>query len=242
MMRLAPFLDHTLLAPDATTADIDRLCAEGRRHGVAAVCVNPVWVARCAGLLQGSDVVVAAVIGFPFGMIESESKADEARRAVDRGARELDVVVALGAAKDGDWGYVTADIAATVGAADGRLVKVIIESALLSPAEIIRACEAARDAGAGYVKTSTGYHARGGATATAVRLMRQTVGDDMGVKAAGGIRDCVTALVMLAAGATRLGTSRAAALAECVGPGPLRLDELAPLTGDRPDSRIHSAR
>lgn len=200
------------------------------------------WVAHCADQLQGTDVVVAAVIGFPFGAIESESKAEEARRAVDRGAGELDVVVALGAVKDGDWRYVRADIAATVRAADGRLVKVIIESALLSPAEIVRACETARDGGAGYVKTSTGSHVRGGATTTAVRLMRQTVGDDMGVKAAGGIRDCVTASAMFAAGATRLGTSSAAALAECVGPGPLRLDELAALTGDQPESRVEAAR
>jgi deoxyribose-phosphate aldolase len=122
-----------------------------------------VWVGRCAARLSGSSVVVAAVVGFPLGAIESATKAAEAARAVERGARELDMVAALGAMKAGDWAYATQDVADTVRAAEGRLVKVIIESALLSPAEIVRACEMARDAGAGYVKTSTGYHARGGA-------------------------------------------------------------------------------
>jgi deoxyribose-phosphate aldolase len=228
-VRLAPFIDHTLLAPEAVEADIDRLCGEALRHGVAAVCVNPVWVGRCATRLAGSQVVVASVVAFPFGASDTAVKAAEAARAVQQGARELDMVVALGAVKDGDWRFVERDIAATVAAAGGAVVKAIIESALLSGPEIIQACEVARNAGAGYVKTSTGYHSGGGATATAVRLMRRTVGDDLGVKASGGIRDCAGAAAMFAAGATRIGSSRGAALAECVGTGPLPLSELPAL-------------
>jgi deoxyribose-phosphate aldolase len=229
-VRLAPFIDHTFLAPEAVEADIDRVCGEALGHGVAAVCVNPVWVRRCAARLAGSRVVVASVVGFPFGATDTAIKAAEAALAVEHGARELDMVVALGALKGGDWRFVERDIAATVAAGHGAVVKVIIESALLSDAEIVRACEVARNAGAGYVKTSTGYHGSGGATVAAVRLMRRTVGDDLGVKASGGIRDCAGATAMFAAGATRIGTSRGAVLAECLGPGPRPLAELPALS------------
>ena len=237
-VRIAPFLDHTLLAAEATASDIDHLCDEAVRHRMAAVCVNAAWVTRCAERLSGSGVVVAAAVGFPFSASTSATKAYEASQAVADGARELDMVAPLWALRTGDWGYAVQDIGETVRAAHGALVKVIIESALLSPPEIVRACEIARDAGAGFVKTSTGYHARGGATTAAVRLMRRTVRDEIGVKASGGIRDCETAAAMFAAGATRIGTSRGAELAECRDPGPrtwLELDaipeELAAVDG-----------
>lgn len=245
-MRLAPFVDHTLLAPEATAADIDCLLAEAVRHGVRAVCVNPVWVARCAERLNGTAVVVASVIAFPFGASDGRIKAMEAGRAIDQGATELDVVAALGAFKSGEWHVAEQDIAAVVKVAGRVLVKVIIESALLTRPEIVQACQVVRNAGAGYVKTSTGYHPSGGATVEAVRLMRRTVRDDLGVKASGGIRDCETARAMFAAGATRLGTSRGALLAECVGPGPLAYadlpagpDELAP---ESPHGSVGAAR
>lgn len=227
--RIAPFLDHTLLAPEATAPDIDQLCNEAVRHGMAAVCVHAAWVARCAARVAGSGVAVAAVVGFPSGASVSATKAFEAAHAIGNGARELDMVASLWALKAGDWRYAERDIAETVRAADGALVKVIIESALLTPPEIIRACEVARDGGAGFVKTSTGYHTRGGATVAAVRLMRRTAGDAMGVKASGGIRDCGDAAAMFAAGATRIGTSRGAALAACLDEGPRTLAALAAL-------------
>ncbi|HEU4563833.1 MAG TPA: deoxyribose-phosphate aldolase [Gemmatimonadaceae bacterium] len=224
--RVADFIDHTLLKAEASRGDIATLCAEAREHRFAAVCVNPVWVPLCRELLSGSGVRLATVVGFPLGASEAESKAAETALAVRRGAEEIDMVAAIGHVKSGDWAHVAADIAAVVRAAEGRLVKVIIESAALTPVEIIRACETARDAGAGYVKTSTGFHPAGGATAEAVALMRLTVGDALGVKASGGIRDCESALRMLAAGATRIGTSSGVAMARCSGPGPLPLAEL----------------
>ncbi len=230
--RLAPFVDETLLAPDATHADIDALCDRASRHGVAAVCVNPAWVYRCASQLAGSTVAVAAVIGFPFGAHETAIKAAEAALAMERGAKELDVVAALGLMRAGRWRDVERDIAAVVRETKGALVKVIIESALFSPVDIVRACQAAQAAGAGFVKTSTGFHPNGGATTAAVWLMRRTVKDTLGVKAAGGIRDCATAEAMFDAGATRLGSSRGAELAECVGRGPRTWAELAPTAGD----------
>jgi deoxyribose-phosphate aldolase len=224
--RIADFVDHTLLKAEATRADILRLCAEARRHRFAAVCVNPCWVPLCSEELDGAGVSLATVCGFPLGATTSRAKAFEAAEAVRYGAVEVDMVAALGRLKGGDWQHVTDDIRAVVEAVPGVLVKVIIESALLTPSEIVRACEAARDAGARYVKTSTGFHSAGGATIEAVRLMRRTVGEGMGVKASGGIRDCVTALGMLAAGASRIGTSSGVALAECLGPDPLPLGAL----------------
>ncbi len=226
--RFAPFVDETLLAPDATPADIDALCERGSRHGVAAVCVNPLWVYRCATQLASSTVVVAAVVGFPFGANETAIKAAEAALAMERGAKELEVVAALGLMRAGRWRDVERDIAAVVRETRGALVKVIIESGLLAPTDIVRACHAAQAAGAGFVKTSTGFHSAGGATTSAVWLMRRTVQDALGVKAAGGIRDCAAAQALFDAGATRIGSTRGAELAECLGRGPRPWRELAP--------------
>jgi deoxyribose-phosphate aldolase len=226
-VRFAPFLDETLLAPDATPADIDALCEGAVRHGAAAVCVHPLWVRRCVEQVTGSRVVVAAVVGFPFGANEPAIKAAEAALAVEHGAREVDVVAALGAIRSARWRDVEFDIASVIGATEGAAVKVIIESAMWSADEIVRASEVVRDSGAAFVKTSTGYHPAGGATAAAVRLIRLTVRDAIGVKASGGIRDCATAEAMFDAGATRLGTSRGAELAVCVGRGPRRWPEIS---------------
>jgi len=224
--RIAEFIDHTALKAETTRADIDQLCSEALEHEFAAVCVNPVWVPHCAARLQGSRVAVATVVGFPLGANQSEIKAAETSLAVRQGATEIDMVAAIGHIKGGDWHHVADDIAAVVGAAAGRLVKVIIESAQLTPVEIIKASALAREAGAQYVKTSTGFHAAGGATAEAVALMRLVVGDSMGVKASGGVRDCATALRMIANGATRIGTSSGVGMAQCLGRGPLPMREL----------------
>jgi deoxyribose-phosphate aldolase len=224
--RLADFIDHTLLKPEATQRDIEQLCAEALSHRFAAVCVNPVWVPLCRDRLAGSGVTVATVAGFPLGASTSESKAAEAARAAEQGAEELDMVAAIGQMRSGDWGHVARDIEAVVRAVPGKLVKVIIESALLAPLQIVRACTVARDAGAHYVKTSTGFNAAGGATPGAVALMRLTVGDALGVKASGGVRDGETAFRMIAAGATRIGTSSGVAMAEQVGRGPMPLADL----------------
>jgi deoxyribose-phosphate aldolase len=214
------WIDHTLLRPEATAGEIDRLCDEALAHRFVSVCVNPVWTARCAARLAGSGVAVASVVGFPLGAGVPSIKAAEAARAVRDGAAELDMVAALGHLRGGDWGYVADDIDAVVRAA-GVPVKVIIESALLTPEEIVRASAIARDAGARFVKTSTGFHPAGGATTEAVELIRRTVGETMGVKAAGGVRDCATALRMIAAGATRIGTSSGVRIAGCLGRVPL---------------------
>jgi deoxyribose-phosphate aldolase len=224
--RVADFVDHTLLKAEATRADIEKLCAEAREHRFAAVCVNPVWVELCAGELAGSDVAVASVCGFPLGATTSRAKASEAAEAVSRGAAEVDMVAALGHIKGGEWAYVEDDIRSVVDASRGALVKVIIESAVLSPEDIVRASAIAKEAGAHFVKTSTGFHPAGGASVDAVRLMRLTVGDDLGVKAAGGVRDCATALAMIGAGASRIGTSSGVAFVGCLGPEPLSLAEL----------------
>jgi deoxyribose-phosphate aldolase len=224
--RIAEFIDHTLLKAETTAAEIDQLCAEALEHEFAAVCVNPVWVPRCAGRLKGSPVALATVVGFPLGANQSEIKAAEAALAIRQGATEIDMVAAVGHIKGGDWNHVADDIAAVVRAAGGTLVKVIIESAHLTPVEIIKASALAREAGAQYVKTSTGFHPAGGASAEAVALMRLVVGDSMGVKASGGVRDCATALRMIANGATRIGTSSGVAMAQCLGRGPLPMREL----------------
>ncbi|HEX6536718.1 MAG TPA: deoxyribose-phosphate aldolase [Gemmatimonadaceae bacterium] len=225
-VRIASLIDHTLLKPEATEQDIVRLCAEAREHRFAAVCVNPAWVPLCRKALDGTEVKVATVIGFPLGANRPEVKAAEAALAVHDGADELDMVAAIGHLRSGRWAHVQKDIERVVEAADGRLVKVIIESALLAPLEIVRACLTATAAGAGYVKTSTGFNAAGGATAEAVALMRLAVGDALGVKASGGVRDCDTALRMIAAGATRIGTSSGVAMAGCRGAGPAPVRDL----------------
>jgi deoxyribose-phosphate aldolase len=227
--RVADFIDHTLLKAEATRADVEKLCDEAREHRFAAVCVNPVWVADCARRLSGSGVAVATVVGFPLGASTIATKTDETRHAVGGGAGEIDMVAAIGAIKSGDWQHVGRDIEAVVRTAGSALVKVIIESAVLTPVEIVKACTVAREVGANYVKTSTGFHPSGGATAEAVALMRLVVGDSLGVKASGGVRDCATALRMIAAGATRIGTSSGVAMAACLGPGPLPLGALLDL-------------
>jgi len=226
--RVADFVDHTLLKAEATRADIVKLCAEAREHRFAAVCVNPVWVDVCAAALSGTDVAVASVCGFPLGATTSEVKAAEAAEAVSRGAAEVDMVAAIGHIKGGEWRHVEDDIRAVVEACrrGGALVKVIIESAVLAPEDIVKASAVAKLAGAHFVKTSTGFHPAGGATVDAVRLMRLTVGDDLGVKAAGGVRDCATALAMIGAGASRIGTSSGVSFVGCLGPAPLSLAEL----------------
>jgi len=200
---LARTVDHTLLKPEATNADVAALAAEAADLGVHAVCVSP---SRLPLRVDGG-VAVCAVVGFPSGAHESEVKAAEAALAVRRGATEIDVVVDLGHVAAGDCGAVEKDVAAVRAACGPALLKVILETAALSPEQIAEGCRRSEAAGAGYVKTSTGFHPAGGASVEAVRLMRATVGDRLGVKASGGIRDTATAVAMLDAGATRLGTS-----------------------------------
>jgi deoxyribose-phosphate aldolase len=240
--RIADFIDHTLLKPEATRAEIEKLCDEAAANRFAAVCVNPVWVPLCASRLRGTTVKVATVIGFPLGANQPETKGFEASRAVQDGAQELDMVAALGMIKTGDWDHVARDIGAVVRAAAGNLVKVIIESSLLTPTEIIKASAIAKEAGAQYVKTSTGFHASGGATPEAVTLMRLAVGDALGVKASGGVRDCTAALRMIASGATRIGTSGGVAMTECLGAGPLPLQELLSTESSPPAAHCASGR
>ncbi len=205
---LARYIDHTLLRPDASAADIDKLCAEAVEHGFASVCINPTWVPRAVADLRGTSIPVASVIGFPFGATMPEIKAHEARTVIRAGAREIDMVINIGALKSGLHDQVRADIAAVSDACheSGALNKVIIETALLSDREKVIVCQLARAAKADFVKTSTGY-ASGGATVFDVALMREAVGPRMGVKASGGIRTRDDVQEMIAAGATRIGAS-----------------------------------
>jgi deoxyribose-phosphate aldolase len=205
---LAGFIDHTNLKPDATPADIEQLCREALEHGFAAVCVNPVNVRTAARLLRGSKVTVCSVVGFPLGATPTEAKVHETRRALRDGAREIDMVIDVGALKAGHDDRVRKDIRALVEACNetGAHLKVIIEAALLTDEEKVRACRLSMEAGAHFVKTSTGF-GPGGATVHDVDLMRRTVGAGTGVKAAGGIRTLQDLTKMLAAGATRIGAS-----------------------------------
>ena len=210
---VAGAIDHTLLAPEATAERVAALCDEAVALGAAAVCVSPRWVEVAAGRLADSTVAVATVIGFPSGAHRTDVKAEEAARARRDGADELDMVVALGAVVGGDWDAVHADIAAVRAAADRPAVlKVIVESAVLDLEQLDHVCRVAVDAGADFVKTSTGFHPAGGASVEAVARMRQAVGPGIGVKASGGIRDAQTALAMIRAGATRIGASASAAI------------------------------
>ena len=227
--RIADFIDHTLLKAEATRSEVEKLCDEAKEHRFAAVCVNSSWVRLCAQRLANTGVQVATVVGFPLGATSSAVKRCETERAVSDGATEIDMVAPIGRIKSGDWAYVADDIAAVVAGANGRLVKVIIESAALTPVEIIKASAIAKEMGANYVKTSTGFHSAGGASAEAVALMRMVVGDALGVKASGGVRDCEVALKMIASGATRIGTSSGVSMAKCLGPGPLPLTDLVSL-------------
>jgi len=205
---VASLIDHTLLAPEATRHNIEDLCREAARFGFATVCVNPGWVALAAHLLSGTTVGVCAVVGFPFGATTDDVKGYETRRAIFDGAREIDMVINIGALKSGDLAWVTRDIeAVTIPCRQSRVAsKVIIEAALLTDEEKIAACTVAKAAGADFVKTSTGF-GPGGATIADVALMRRVVGPDVGVKAAGGIRDLEDLKAMVAAGATRVGAS-----------------------------------
>jgi deoxyribose-phosphate aldolase len=209
--QLAAYIDHTLLKPDATAKDIEKLCAEARAHRFYSVCVTGSRVELARHLLDGSGVHVACVVGFPLGAGLPDAKRFETEAAVDDGAQEIDVVLNLGQLKDGNDKFVLRELRDVVQAADGNPVKVIIETCLLTHAEKIRACHLVVDSGAQFVKTSTGF-STGGATVDDVKLMRETVGPNFGVKASGGIRDTQTALAMIAAGATRLGTSASVAI------------------------------
>lgn len=203
---LAGYIDHTLLRPDAVPEDVARLCAEARRFGFASVCVNGGFVELVERELRGSGVKTCAVVGFPLGAGTSASKAFEASDAVSRGASEIDMVISVGRLVSGDHDYVREDIAAVVSAAAGALVKVIIETCLLTDDQKRLACRLAEEAGAHYVKTSTGFSS-GGATPADVTLMRRAVGDRLGVKASGGIRTREDAERMISAGASRIGAS-----------------------------------
>ena len=207
-------IDHTLLRADATEEDIRGLCEEAVTYGFHSVCVNSSCVALCASLLKNTGIKVCTVIGFPLGAMSTTAKIAEATAAVKDGAEELDMVIHIGALKSGNWDYVRRDIGAVVAAAgDDVIVKVILETCLLTDEEIQEACLVSRDAGADYVKTSTGF-STGGATIEDVELMREVVGPNMGVKAAGGTRSYKDAQAFIKAGANRIGTSAGVAIME----------------------------
>lgn len=212
---MASRIDHTNLKPEARPEEMDRLCAEAGQHGFAAVCVNPIWVAQCANNMSGSRVRVASVIGFPFGASRTNTKVDEARRAIDDGAVEIDMVLRIGDLLAGHTSVVRDDIAAVVDAVHAASpeheLKVIIETALMNRDQIIAACRCCAEAQADFVKTSTGFHPAGGATSDAVRLLHRYA-SPLRVKASGGIRTLVVAKAMIEAGASRLGTSSGVAI------------------------------
>lgn len=203
--QLARMIDHTLLKPDATAKDIKDLCAEAKKHNFASVCVNPVHVSLAAELLKKTNVKVCTVIGFPLGATTSETKAFETKNAITNGAQEVDMVMNIGALKSGDYAKVRKDISAVVAVARDAIVKVIIETGLLTDEEKVHACQLAKEAGADFVKTSTGFS--GKATVHDVKLMRKAFGK--GIKASGGIRTYEDAIALVKAGATRIGTSAA---------------------------------
>lgn len=204
--NMAAYIDHTLLKPEAKREDIIKLCSEALQNNFYAVCINSSYVQTAVSELKDSAVKVCAVIGFPLGATTTATKAFEAAEAIASGAEEVDMVIHVGALKGGEEDYVRGDIAAVVKAARGKTVKVIIESGLLTDSEKVLACRLAKEAGAGFVKTSTGF-GPGGATVGDIRLMRETVGPDLGVKASGGVRTLEAARLMIEAGATRIGTS-----------------------------------
>jgi deoxyribose-phosphate aldolase len=211
--QLAAYIDHTVLKADATAKDIEKLCAEAREHHFYSVCVNGSWVAPAHGLLEGSDVKVAAVTGFPLGAMSADAKRFETEAAIDDGAREIDVVLNVGQLKAGGDQYVLRELRDVVEAAEEWPVKVILETCLLTREEKIRACKIVVESGAHFVKTSTGF-STAGATIDDVKLMREIVGPNFGVKASGGIRDLKTALAMIEAGATRIGASASVAIVQ----------------------------
>ena len=205
---LARMIDHTLLKPDATQQEIEKLCGEAKQYGFASVCINPSFVKLCATLLRDTDVKVCTVIGFPLGATSSAAKAFETDRAIKDGAREVDMVINIGMLKSGAYEYVEEDICSVVRVAHGAgvLSKVIIETGLLSDEEKVKACMLAKQAGADFVKTSTGF-AKGGATVGDIALMRKVVGPELGVKASGGVRSQEDARALIASGADRIGAS-----------------------------------
>ena len=213
-MSIAAYIDHTLLKQDAAAPQIDRLCAEAAQYHFASVCVNPWYVPRCVKNLQGTGVKVCTVVGFPLGATTTESKVFETLQAVRSGAEEIDMVMNVCAMKSGNTRAIEQEIQALAAAVEGHaILKVILETCLLTKEEKILACQIAKRAGADFVKTSTGF-STGGATVADVALMRRTVGPEMGVKAAGGIRDYAAAKAMLDAGATRIGASAGIAIVQ----------------------------
>lgn len=209
--EFARYIDHTLLKPEASARDMEKLCGEAREHGFYSVCVHGSRIAQAYHLLEDTGVKLAGVVGFPLGAMEADVKRYEAEAALDAGAQEIDLVLNIGRLKDGDDAYVLRELRDVVEAAEERTVKVILETCLLSREEKIRACHLVLESGAHFVKTSTGFGS-GGATIEDVRLMREAVGPKFGVKASGGIRDLPAALAMIEAGATRLGSSAGVAI------------------------------
>ena len=211
-MELNRMIDHTILKPEATEAAVQKIIDEAKEYNFFSVCINPCWVAFASEQLADTDVAVCTVIGFPLGANTPEVKAYEAADAIKNGANEVDMVINIGALKSQQYDYVRQDIQGVVDAAKGKaLVKVIIETALLTDEENVKACELAKEAGADFVKTSTGF-STGGAKVADIRLMRETVGPDMGVKASGGMHNAEEALAMIEAGATRIGASTGVAI------------------------------
>ncbi|MDQ0062302.1 deoxyribose-phosphate aldolase [Paenibacillus harenae] len=210
--QVASMIDHTLLKADATKTEVIQLCMEAKEYQFATVCVNAGWVSLAASELAGSGVGITTVVGFPLGATSTASKAFEAKQAIEDGATEVDMVLNIGLLKSGDNDGVKSDVEGVVAACKGKAkLKVILETGLLTDVEKVTACELCKQAGADFVKTSTGF-GKGGATAEDIALMRRTVGPDMGVKASGGVRDLETALQMFAAGATRIGASSSIAI------------------------------
>ena len=213
-MSIAKLIDHTVLKPQTTRKQVETLCREAAHYGFASVCVNPCWVSLCAELLRDSGVAVCTVIGFPLGANTSAVKAFEAAEAIRQGAAEVDMVLNIGALKDGDYELVREDIGAVVAAAEGKaLVKVILETCLLTEEEKRVACRLCKEMGADFVKTSTGF-STGGATVEDIALMRAAVGEELGVKASGGIRNYAVAKAMVEAGASRIGASAGVQIVE----------------------------
>ena len=217
--ELAELIDHTLLKPEATPDDIRQLAQEADTYGFCSICVLPIYVTLAAEILKNSKVNICTVIGFPLGATETKIKALETELAIEQGANEIDMVIQIGSLKSGQLEQVKSDIATVVNAARGKIVKVILETCLLNSEEKITACRLAVDAGCDFIKTSTGFSSAG-ATLEDIRLIRETVGQDMGIKASGGIKDYETASNMIMAGATRLGTSSGLTIIGAVNNGP----------------------
>lgn len=212
--ELAKMIDHTILKPEATEKEVEKLCKEALEYNFASVCINPSMVEKAAEMLKGSDVKVCTVIGFPLGATTTEVKAFETEDVIKKGATEVDMVINVGKLKEGNLAYVKKDIEAVVNAAKGKaLTKVIIETCLLTDEEKVTACKLSKEAGADFVKTSTGF-STGGATAKDIKLMRETVGEELGVKASGGVRSLEDAELMIENGASRIGASASISICE----------------------------